>query len=112
MSSTISLSAEERKTLLHLYRRAPTPAVAHRAHILLLLADGYSWDTIAAVLFTSASTIARWQRRFQAGGLETLAGQRPGHHPWLPSYWIDIIVPWVTDYAPRHFGLLRSRWTC
>src|SRR5687768_10971178 len=109
MSSTITLSWEERKTLLDLYQRAATPAVAHRAHILLLLDDGYAWDTIAAVLFTSTSTIARWQRRFLADGLDALAGTRPGRRPFFASFWMDLVVSWVTTCTPRHFGLLRSR---
>ena len=67
MSLTITLSADERKALLHLYRHPSRPELAHRAHILLLLDQGYPWDMIAAVLFTSASTIARWQQRFPGG---------------------------------------------
>src|SRR5262245_48539591 len=112
MSSTISLAPQERKALLHLYRQATTSTVAHRAHILLLLDDGYAWDTIATVLYTSASTIARWPRRFQIDGLQALGGQRPGHHAWFAAYWIDIVARWVTVCTPHHFGLLRSRWTC
>jgi hypothetical protein len=56
MHATIALSADERKALLDLYRHPCDPAVGRRAHILLLLGEGYPWDTIAAVLFTSAST--------------------------------------------------------
>jgi hypothetical protein len=37
------------------------------AHILLLLADGVAWATIASLLYTSPSTIARWQQRFRQG---------------------------------------------
>jgi hypothetical protein len=59
MNSTIVLSADERKALLHLYRRSGDPGIARRAHIILLLAAGWAWATVAAVLFTSASTIAR-----------------------------------------------------
>jgi transposase len=112
MNSTIVLSAHERKTLLHLYRRPPDPDVARHAHILLLLADGYPWDTIAAVLFTSASTIARWQRRFLDAGLDGLVGQRPGRRPRLSWHWAGVVVRWVTQRSPRDFGFLRSRWTC
>jgi len=54
---------------LDIYPAPPDPEVSHRAHLVLLLAEGYSWSTIAAVLFTSPSTIARWQQRFHEGGL-------------------------------------------
>src|SRR5262249_61739550 len=83
MNSTIALSADERKALLGLYRRGPDPEAGRRAHILLLLGKGYTWDTIAAVPFTSASTIARWQQRFQAGGIAALAGRQPGRRQWF-----------------------------
>jgi transposase len=112
MYPTIALSAAERKALLDLYRHGPDPQVARRAHLLLLLAEGYSWGTIAAVLFTSTSTIARWQRRFRGSGLDALAGQRPGRRPWFSWHWAGVAVHWVTTSSPRAFGFLRSRWTC
>jgi putative transposase len=112
MSCTISLAAHERKALLDLYRHSPDPAVAHRAHLLLLLADGFAWGTITAVLFTSPSTIARWQQRYQEGGLEALFGRPPGRRPWFCGLWARLAVRWVTERSPRDFGFLRSRWTC
>ena len=112
MSCTISLSADERKTLLDLYRHGPEPAVTHRAHLLLLLDDGWPWDTIATVLFTSTSTIARWQQRFQQGGVEALAGRPVGRHPCFSWHWAGVAVRWVSQRSPRDFGFLRSRWTC
>jgi putative transposase len=112
MSCTISLSTDERKALLDLYRHGSTPEIAHRAHILLLLGAGLPWDTIAAVLFTSTSTIARWQQRFQEGGPDALAGRRPGRHTRFAWHWATVVVRWVTERSPRDFGFLRSRWTC
>jgi putative transposase len=112
MSSTIALSAQDRKALLDLYRHPGDPQVSHRAHILLLLAEGYPWDTIAAVLFTSASTIARWQQRFRDGGLDALAGRAPGPPPRFSWHWVGVAVHWVTERTPRAFGFVRSRWTC
>ena len=112
MSCTIALRPDERKTLLHLYRHPGTPEVGRRAHILLLLAEGYAWDTIAAVLFTSPSTIARWQWRFQQGGIEALAGRPGGRRPWFSCHWVGVVARGVTEHSPRAFGFLRSRWTC
>jgi hypothetical protein len=54
---------------LHHYRHSPDPRLRTRVYILLLLADGHPWVVIAAPLFTSSSTIDRWQRRFRAGGV-------------------------------------------
>jgi transposase len=112
MSCRIILRRAERNALLDTYRHHPDPAVCHRAHLVLLLADGYAWDTITAVLYTSASTIARWQRRYQADGLEALAGEAAGRRPWFSWRWVGVAVRWVTAGSPRDFGLLRSRWTC
>jgi transposase len=111
MSCTIALSPDERKALLRLYRHPATPEVGRRAHVLLLLADGYAWAAIASVLFTSPATIARWQRRFREGGVEALAG-RPGGGPRFGPHWAGVVARWVTGFSPRDFGFLRSRWTC
>ena len=112
MSCTIALRADQRKALLRLYRHGADPLVARRAHILLLLADGWPWDTIMAVLFTSPSTIARWQQRFLEGGIEALAGRPLGRRPSLGRQWAGVVARWVAEHAPRDFGFLRSRWTC
>jgi transposase len=112
MTSSIAPLIRQHKTLLHLYRHHADPEVPHRAHILLLLADGYTGDTIAAILFTSASTIARWQQRFRQGGLFALAGQTPGRRSPFRAYWPNVIATCLSQHAPRDFGFLRSRWTC
>jgi transposase len=112
MSSTITLSTKERKALLDLYRHGDDPALTHRAHLVLLLADGWTWDTITATLYTSPSTVARWQQRFCHGGLDALGGERPGPRPRLSWHWATVVVRWVTERSPRDFGFLRSRWTC
>jgi transposase len=112
MNTSITPLLRQRKTLLQLYRHHAQPEIRHRAHILLLLADGYSWDTIAAVLFTSSSTIARWQQRFLDGGLLALAGHASGRRSGFLAYWPGVIATWLSQHTPRDFGFLRSRWTC
>jgi putative transposase len=112
MKPSITPLIRQRKTLLHLYRHHADAQVRHRAHLLLLLADGYTWQTIAAVLFTSTSTIARWQQRFHDGGLLALTGQAPGRRSGFLAYWPGVIAAWLTQHTPRDFGFLRSRWTC
>src|SRR5215472_16978113 len=74
MNPSITLTAPDRIALLRHYRHSPNPRLRTRAHIVLLLADGYPWVVIAALLYTSSSTIDRWQRRFRAGGLPALLG--------------------------------------
>jgi len=113
MSASISLTPDERNTLLDHYRCPfAEPELRLRAHILLLLADGYPWATIAAVLYCSTRTIARWKRRFAKSRLDALPGQPRGPRPRLAARWAALAVRWVTAKTPRAFGLLRSRWCC
>jgi transposase len=109
MDGSIRLSAAERKTLLQELRRGTDPQRRLRAHLLLLLGDGWQWATIADVLFTSASTINRWRQRYRDGGLPAVLGT-PRRCP--RAWWIALVLQWVTGQSPRDFGFWRSRWTC
>src|SRR5262249_29568500 len=111
MNFSIQLTPEERHTLLDCYRTDPDPQLRLRAHIVLLLAAGYPWATIAAVLFCSSRTIARWKRRFQDGRVDGLLG-RPRGVAGRGARWAAVVVAWVTTQTPRAFGFLRSRWCC
>ncbi len=112
MSCTIALTPDERNTLLDSYRAAPDPQLRLRAHLILLLADGYPWATIAAVLYCSTATIARWSRRFAGGRVEALLGRPRGRPRRLAAHWAAVVAAWVTSLTPRAFGFLRSRWCC
>ncbi len=109
MCGSIRLRPGERKTLLGECRRGTDPERRLRAHILLLLDDGRSWALIAAVLFTSSSTINRWRRRYLGGGLDAaLACPRRGRLRWWPA----LVVRMALTLTPGDFGFVRSRWTC
>jgi putative transposase len=112
MATSITLSDRERYTLLDYYRRHPDPAVRLRAHIILLLAHGYAWALIAALLFTSTQTIARWQQRFADGRAAGLLGRARGRPGGEAARWAGRAVAWVIRLTPRAFGLYRSRWSC
>jgi putative transposase len=112
MDGSVSLGRADRKRLLEFWRRSPDSAVRLRAHIILLLADGCTWATIAAVLFCSTRTIARWKRRFERDGLDALAGETRGRRNGFADGIITTVVGWVVDRTPRDFGLFRSRWSC
>jgi putative transposase len=113
MEGSIHLRTTERKTLLQVVKAGSTHEQRLHAHVLLLLADGWTWVTIAAVLFTSSSTINRWRQRFLAGGLAAVLDP-PGRR--RPSrfglFWIGVVFRWVTTQTPLDFGFVRSRWTC
>src|SRR5438105_1845564 len=112
MPCSIQLTADERNTLLDCYRSDPDPQLRLRAHIVLLLAAGYTWAVVTAVLFCSRRTIARWKGRFHAGRVEALLGRPRGAPARLGLRWVQVLVGWVTAQTPRAFGLLRSRWCC
>jgi hypothetical protein len=112
LSHSITLTSQQRRTLLTWYR-GPHPAqLCLRAHIILLLADGLTWATIGAVLYCSSRTIARWKGRFQEQGPDGLLDRPRGAPATLGTLWPALVVAWVKDFTPRAFGLFRSRWCC
>src|SRR5437763_14055707 len=78
MDGSIVLVGGQRKRLLELYRKEPDPSVGLRAHLILLLADGYAWSLIAVVLFCSTATIVRGQQRLESGGVAVLVRAERG----------------------------------
>jgi putative transposase len=111
MDGSIRLSAHERNVLLQEARRGTNPERRLRAHLLVLLDDGWEWNVIVSVLFTSTSTVNRWRHRYLAGGLTAvLESARPRRARW--QWWAALMIQWVTLRSPREFGFYRSRWTC
>jgi len=112
LSHSITLTSQQRRTLLTWYR-GPHPAQLRlRAHLILLLADGLTWATICAVLYCSSRTVARWKERFQEQGPDGLLDRPRGAPAPLGTLWPALVVAWVKDFTPRAFGLFRSRWCC
>ena len=52
-----------------------------RAKIVLLLAEGWSYQAVARKLDTSTPTVGRWKKRFLEHGLDGLGTHRPGQPP-------------------------------
>jgi putative transposase len=112
MTRSVTLDARQRQALLDRYRKDPDPDVRFRAHILLLLADGHTWEAVTALLFCSSRTIDRWVKRFHEEGVEGVAGHQPGRRFRLDPACLAVVIYWVTQKLPTDFGFLRSRWTC
>jgi putative transposase len=112
MDGKITLRSGERKALLWELRKGSHPEVRLRAHILLLLAAGYPWSVISAVLFCSSATIARWKRRFEQEGLDGVRSERRGRRTLFALHYAQLVIRWVTEHTPSDFGFLRSRWCC
>src|SRR5437762_13870676 len=107
MTASVTLDARQRQALLDRYRKDPDPEVRFRAHLLLLLADGRTWATVAALLFCSSRTLDRWVKRFHEEGVEAVVGHQPGRPVRFDIGWLAIVIHWVTTKVPRDFGFLR-----
>ena len=110
--SGVRLSRADRGVLIDHYRRSADPGVRLRAHILLLLAGGHPWATVAAVLFCSVSTISRWKARFEAEGVDAVFGHLRGRRRSGVHIWATLAVRWVLTLSPADFRFARSRWSC
>ena len=95
---------------MQVYRKGDA-RIARRAHVLLLLDQGCSYQTVRQFLFASNDFIANCLRRFREGGIpQALLACEPQDHPgadWLPT-----IQQWLTHATPQDFGYFRQRWTC
>jgi transposase len=107
MDGSIRLSAEQRKTLLQVYRSA---RAARRALVLLMLAEGWSYRRIGESALASPTLIRAVKRDFAAGGLDRLLGTE--EPPCTVAYWLIVVVRWLLHHTPRDFGFFRSRWSC
>lgn len=108
----LSLTTKQRDELLSLYRKDPDPELRFRAHIILLLGAGHTWDTIEAMLFCSSRTVDRWLKRFRSEGVTGLTGKNRGRPFRLDIGCVGLLVYWVTTKVPSDFGFLRTRWSC
>lgn len=65
-----------------------------------------------AVLFTSPTTIARWKRRFDRGGVDEILGRPRGRRLSGVHAWAAVVIRWVLTFSPTDFRFARSRWSC
>jgi transposase len=110
MDSSIQLSSNERKVLLKVYRSGKDVRVARRAHVLLLLGDGWSYRLIQQVTYASFDLIAGALRCYHDEGVAGVAGE-PVQSPSMP-WWLLLVRQWLEHRSPQEFGYYRSRWTC
>src|ERR1700683_4185343 len=77
--SEVSLIGHQRSELSSIAQSRTLPAgYVFRAKLILMLAEGASFNTIKRRLQTSAPTIIRWKRRFLESGLDGLDTYHPG----------------------------------
>jgi putative transposase len=108
----LRITARERQALIEQYRKGANCRVRLRAHIILLLAEGYPWALIAGVLWCSTRTIARWKSRVESDGISVILGPPPPTAARGGTWWSELVAEWVLKSTPRDFGFFRSRWCC
>lgn len=99
----ITLTSEERSTLLRWSRGRSTPArQVLRARIVLLAAEGLMNQEIAERLGTAKKTVSLWRTRFadrRLAGIERDA-PRPGRKPVIPRATVRKILDLTTRETP------------
>jgi transposase len=106
----IELDLQQRSELDEIARSRSLPAgFVLRAKILLLLADGSSYDAIKEKLDTTAPTISRWKKRFLELGLDGLETHRPGQPP---SKLTPRLRAKILDVTRRKPADGSTHWSC
>jgi transposase len=78
-TNDVVLSEEQRVELSSIAQSRSLPAgYVFRARLILMLAEGASFNTIKRQLRTTAPTISRWKSRFIDSGLDGLDTHHPG----------------------------------
>lgn len=111
MDGSIRLSAKDRKMLLHVYRGSGSADVARRAHVLLLLGEGWTYRQVMEGLFASAELVATVKQRYAHGGVTAVLGAGSESSAAMPA-WSALPALWLLSTSPRDFGYYRSRWSC
>src|SRR5260370_39032299 len=75
---------------------------ARRARVILLLADGSSYATIATMTGCSSRTIALWKQRFATDGLAGLAARHRGSQPTVLTPALEARIMTWTRPPPPH----------
>lgn len=110
MDGSIQLTDVERKMLLSSLRNGRDSRTSRRAHVILLHANGLTWQEIREVLFCSHDLIAETLRDFAMGGVRQILNDSSVKHE-IPG-WLRTVVEWVTTKTPQDFGFDRTRWSC
>src|SRR3954467_3977298 len=100
---SIELSEAEREQLESWSRRRTTAqALAQRAKIVLLAADGVRTGEIADRLDVHRNTVAKWRRRFAAERLDGLVDEpRPGQPRTITDSMVDEVITKTLEAAPK-----------
>jgi len=118
----LMLTADERETLQQWIRRRKTAqALAQRARLVLLAAEGLPSHEVATRLKITQQTVSKWRRRFVEHGLDGLLDEpRPGAPRQISDAAIERVITltlesqptdathWSTRAMARRTGLSQS----
>jgi transposase len=102
-TTPLILTADQRRALETLVRSGRGRAdAARRARVIVLLADGNSYATIAAMTGCSSRTIALWTQRVAKDGLPGLAARHRGSKPTVLTPALEARIMAWTRRPPPH----------
>src|ERR1700739_4034386 len=108
--SEMSLTSNQRSELSSIAQSRSLPAgYVFRARLILMLAQGASFNTIKRRLQTSAPTIIRWKQRFLESGLAGLDTYHPGQKATVLTPGLRARVLSATRNKPSDGS---THWSC
>jgi len=108
--SEVSLTSDQRSELSSIAQSRSLPAgYVFRAKLVLMLAEGTSFNTIKHRLQTSAPTIIRWKQRFLKFGLDGLDTYHPGQKATVLTPALRARILSATRKKPSDAS---THWSC
>src|ERR1700720_766304 len=106
----MSLTSNQRSELSSIAQSRSLPAgYVFRARLILMLAQGASFNTIKRRLQTSAPTIIRWKQRFLESGLDGLDTYHPGQKATVLTPGLRARILSATRKKPSDGS---THWSC
>ena len=108
--SEVLLTQQQHSDLGSIAQSRALPAgYVFRAKLILLLAEGASFNTVKRQLQTTAPTIVRWKQRFRQHGLEGLDTYHPGQKPSVLTPALRARILSATRRKPSDGS---THWSC
>lgn len=111
MNRVHTLSAQEQKALVDLYRQTNEANIRSRCQMILLSNEGFSPPQIGKQVRFSRRTVTRFIQRYEAEGIQGLMTKpRSGRPPKVTAAYEAQLLKAV-EQPPRELGLPFSNWT-
>jgi transposase len=108
--NAVSLTHPQHAELSAIAQSRSLPAgYVFRAKLILMLAEGASFNTVKQRLQTTAPTITRWKERFLAEGIDGLDTYHPGQKPTVLTSALRAKILATTRRKPANGS---THWSC